>query len=279
MRIKVYIVTYNNNYVLNDWCLKTLFDSDITKHDHEITIINNHSNIKINDEYIDKVTVLNNVLRLDRSSAHLSRSWNQALINGFKSLNNPDCDIVVCVQNDEKLKPNWVSNILKYHEKYSFIGFGAGDSFMSFKAEAVKKIGLFDERFFCGKQEHDYFLRAFIHNRDKSSFNDKTHGYIWNPLNNNIIEDTPCGNDPRRETQAKVVYDSYKDYSKYPRNLFMKKWGFYDWGTEYITKCNTDKILLQSIFEWIPKPLIFNYMYYPYFEKDIEDLEGKNYAL
>ena len=107
MTIKFYIVTYNNNVVLNDWILNALHKSDYDRKNVQVFVINNHSNIKINDEYKSFVTVLNNNLRPDFSTGHLSRNHNQAIINGFKSLRNPDCDVVVSCQNDPILHKNW----------------------------------------------------------------------------------------------------------------------------------------------------------------------------
>ena len=57
MKIKQYIVTYNNEFQINK-CLKNIFESlnsnelDIL----DITIINNHSSFNISDEFLDKVT-------------------------------------------------------------------------------------------------------------------------------------------------------------------------------------------------------------------------------
>ena len=64
-------------------------------------------------------------------------------------------------------------NCLELHKKYSFIQFGRGCGFMSFKPEAIKKIGLWDERF-CniGFHEADYFLRAFLFNNESTTLND-----------------------------------------------------------------------------------------------------------
>jgi hypothetical protein len=43
-------------------------------------------------------------------------------------------------------------------------------------SNAVKQVGLFDERF-CniGLQEADYFLRCLLYNKDRSSLNDIEH--------------------------------------------------------------------------------------------------------
>lgn len=261
MKIKVYILTYNNNFVLNNWNLKTLFESDIFNYNYEINIINNHSNIEIDPKYISKVNLINNSLRPDFSCGHISKDWNAAIVNGFKDLNNPDCDILVCVQNDEKFKKNWVENIINHHKIYDFISFGSGDGFMSFTINAIKKIGLFDERFLCGKHEQDYFIRAFLFNKNKSSINDHTHSYLLNKLENNITFITLDGNDLNREKEAQLVRKTYENY-QIPSRLFFKiKWGN-DCPNFQTAKLST-----------------YNIMLYPYFEKHIETLQKQNYII
>ena len=204
MKVKIYIVTYNNNKILNDWALTTLFNSDFktSEHTSEVFIINNHSNISINDPYKDKVTILENSLRPDFSTGHLARNWNQALINGFKNLDKPDCDIVVCCQNDTKFKKNWFENLLKLHETYTFITQGQGDAFHSYKPAAVKNIGLWDERF-CNicYQEHDYFLRALIYNKEHSSINSKGSRQLLNNSNIELLEKVRCGSQRGEKSQ------------------------------------------------------------------------------
>ena len=264
MKIKIYILTYKNNYVLNEWNLKTLFNSDITNYDYEVNIINNHSDIHINNEYINNVNIINNVLRPDQSCGHISKDWNAAIVNGFKDLNHPDCDILICVQNDEKFKQDWVSNIIKYHETYNFITFGSGDGFMSFKPDAIKNIGLFDERFICGKQEHDYFMRAKLYNKEKSSINDKTHNYILNSINNNVMETTLDGNDHGREDAAKLVKKTYENYQISSRHMFTLKWGI-------------DNSTFSSM--TLTGPKVFSVMLYPYFEKHVRTLKEQLYIL
>jgi hypothetical protein len=143
--VKIFIVTYNNNSVLNEKSLRTLFESKLPQQ-CQIFIINNHSNLSIDTSYVDRVTVLNNMTRPDFSTGHLARNWNQALINGFRNSNVPDCDLVVCAQTDCQFAPDWLDYITELHQKYDFITFGAGDCFHSYTPNAVKGIGLWDER-------------------------------------------------------------------------------------------------------------------------------------
>ena len=96
MKIKLFIVTYNNPEDLN-LTLKSIFKSidNTNKHNIEINIINNHSNFNINKDYLGFIKILNNVLRPNFSTGHLSRNWNQALILGFENLISTKSDIVI----------------------------------------------------------------------------------------------------------------------------------------------------------------------------------------
>jgi hypothetical protein len=181
MKIRFYITTYNNNEILNDWILKSLHESDYDRNNVEIFVIDNHSNVHINDEYSSFVKVLANNLRPDFSTGHLARNHNQAIINGFESLTNPKCDVVVSCQNDTKVLKNWYQTLCEAMKTYTFFTTGQGDQFQAFKAEGVRNIGLYDERF-CNIQfqEADYFLRAYLYNKEKSSINDHIHGRLHN---------------------------------------------------------------------------------------------------
>ena len=262
MKIKLYIVTYNNNAILNDWALKTLFESDFPFENNEIFIINNHSSIYIEPDYRDKIKILNNDLRPDFSTGHLARNWNQAIINGFRNLNNPDCDLVIACQNDVKFYKDWYSKliltIIKYGYKY--ITYGTGDQFQVFTADAIKNIGIYDERF-CNIQfqEGDYFLRALLNYDEYSSINDHGHGRILNINNAKIIENTETGF--VRKEKSHIDSNFYHSIS---RKFWYMKWD--------IKETHWD---IETIYNMRPK--ILNYMMYPYFEKDILNLEEKYY--
>lgn len=239
MKIKLYIVTYNNPEYL-DKNLESLFETDIVDYDYEVTVINNHSNFKIRDNFFEdyNLKVINNETRPDWSTGHLARSWNQCLINGFKDLENPDCDVLVHAQDDLTWSKKWVSFILGAHKKYTFITFGTGDGICSYLPEAVLKIGLWDERF-CGIgcQCGDYFLRALKFNKEKSSVNDAGHVRLLNPLPGNYggkwskggnenVCDTPsheaCGDHGMQRWEE---HNRSKLYHDICRLIFSSKYG------------------------------------------------------
>jgi len=262
MKIKQFIVTYNNSKEINK-CLDSIFTrlSDEELSLLEIYIINNHSNLLIEDKFKNKVNILNNELRPDFSTGHLSRNWNQAIINGFKDLTNPDCDIVITNQDDTEFKENYINKIIQLHKKYDLIQFGWGDNFVSYTPLAVKKVGLWDERF-CniGRQEADYFLRSVLYLDNKASINDWSHGRKYNAIDKSewVINIIPNGN-----SRNESYHSDSKQYHPHSLHMFKTKWGI-DPG-----HWNKDISKL--------KPKINSYILYPYFEKDILTLKEQSY--
>jgi len=275
--IKIYIATYKRTDVLNQ-TLDTLFNKTdfINIPNTEVNIINNHSEFVLNDEFVDKVNVLDNQVRPDWDMGNLARNWNQALIHGFKDLNNPDAKIVVTMQNDIVLDPNWSTNLLKMHQKYSFITGQLGDNIVSYRPEAVKKIGMWDERFITpNNKEADYYIRALIYNKNKSMINDLSHGRLLNhhdalPLDTS--EYLGSAGEWMKYKKSDLIQEGWFHTSQ----IFYWKWkdtwkkqpSYYGW----LTKWTKDFIDNPP-----SSPKVPSFVQYYYFEKDIE-LEGKNYV-
>ena len=263
MLVKHYIVTYNNNNVLSkslETLKPTLEMYDSTQ--YQLYIINNHSNFDIDDYFKDRVTILNNETRPDFSTGHLTRNWNQAIINGFVNLKNPNCDFVITSQNDTTFTANFLAEILKLHTKYDLIQFGAGDTFMSYSPNAIRKIGLWDERF-CniGYQESDYFFRAYRYLGDTVSINDFYHGRVHNSVDNKVLtEHFKTGH--LRGEQSHL--ESLK-YHKYQLNFYLYKWHSTLDDIKSTSLYWDDLKSFKSI-----EPKIESYIYYPYFEKDYD---------
>jgi hypothetical protein len=260
MKIKIYIVTYKNDSALFE-CLETLSKSqippDVTL---ETNIINNHSQFNI-DEKFKNVNVLHNTLRPDFSTGHLARNWNQAIINGFKDLNNPDCDILVTCQVDTVFTPDWIFKLIEFHKNKCLITACPGDGFVSYTADAIKRIGLWDERFCSIEfQEADFFTRAIIFNKDWSSINDFHHGRILNPI-------------LTAEHDFSWVYRKNTDYDTHTIST--------KWGTHLLkilqSKYNKDPMQIWSDNYFANPPQLMQKlnMLYPYFEKDVIDIESK----
>lgn len=295
-KMKVYITTYKRSDILND-TLQKLFESDFAKVPNtEVNIINNHSDFFLKPEFEDKVSVLHNVLRPDWSNGNLAENWNQALINGFKNLNKPDCEYVVTLQNDTSVHPSWFGNLMKTHEKFNFVVGKYGDNLVSYTPEAVKNIGMWDENFFGVQyKEADYWIRALIFNKEKSCINDTLHGIELNNeealeldtiIDRNFIEEPGFAgvhtlkrraDDAEHQNIWKTRSGIYKEYSW---NYFHKKWSgtwkhdpikqgwVKNWSDEFINNPPD-----------ITKSRIKNVIKYLYFEKDINNLDSKNYLV
>jgi phage anti-repressor protein len=233
---------------------------------HEVVIIDNFGNCEIQD-YNLNVKIIKNELRPQFSTGHLSKDWNAGLVNGFQDLNNPDCDVVILNQNDTVFKPNYVEKLIELHNRFDFIQMGSGDEMMSFTPNAVKQVGLFDERF-CniGFQEADYFLRCLIYNKEKSSINDIEHDRIINKLNDYdiILENVLCGH--YREEDYTMASAKYHINSTL---MFNFKW------SNLPLDRNWNKLPLDFDVSKI-QPNLSNIMY-PYFEKDINTLIEQNF--
>jgi hypothetical protein len=257
MKIKVYIVTYNNDEILKK-NLNLLIESDLKNYDHEINVVNNYSVLKGFDDY--KINIFDNTIRPDFSCGHLSRSWNMCLISGFKSIPNPDTDICVLMQNDTFVLKDTFSNIIQLHDNFDFIQSGAGDQLMSFNINSIKKSGIFDERFnSIAYQEADFFTNAIVTNPDRVTINDPIHGRRHNKIDIELVGDEYTLN---KESYHISNVFGYHDYN---RKLFKTKWGIDPdhWSSTH--------------FNIVPK--IKRYMFYPYFEMDIENLNKMNYYI
>lgn len=252
MKVKIYIVTYNDVNSLYE-NLNSLMSSNIDE-EVEINVINNYSHLVLEEKY-NSINVLNNSLRPDFSRGHLSRNWNQALINGFKNLNDPDCDLVITTQDDIFWEKDWLPELKKIHETYSFYSADWGDNFCSHTPEFVKKVGIWDERF-CGItfQEADYFLRSALFNLEGSSINDFHHGRVLNPTQQVI----------KRQNSNYRQHNGRNESHDLTERLFKIKWHNMkpnDWDLNYIK--TMDK-----------KSTLSNFMLYPYFENSINKENG-----
>lgn len=269
MKAKLYILTYNNEPHLNDG-LRSLFSGDLSKHELQVFIINNHTNFHLHDEFKDKVTVLHNVLQPDFGTGHTSRNWNQGLIHGFRDLDNPDCDLVILAQDDTNYGSNWLNLLHTVHFQlgYDFFCVGAGDMLHSYTPRAIKKVGLWDERFsaICF-MEHDYFIRTAMYLGSKASVNDTGHMEGLYSFNQ-ISFATAIANNPPRNIEKINLGRIRGTFDNPFRELFKEKWGNYSEFTP------------TSHFLSNPRPpKLINYILYPYFEKGIDNLNEIGYNL
>jgi hypothetical protein len=181
-------------------------------------------------------------------------------MHGFRDLNNPDCDILMHSHDDNTFDSLLFSKMIKLHEKYNLVTFSQGCGFMSYLPLAVKRIGMWDERFCTlGYHEGDYFLRALRYDRDKVSINDPGGERNWQ-------NEMPLVFKPF-ETHMNPNHVASWRYYSVCRRLWELKWGNWkdvSWSIEQMSD--------------VKKPEIPCYMLYPYFEKDIENLDEKYYS-
>ena len=121
MKIKIYLLTYNNSEALNN-NLKSLYENmgDSIGCSIEIFVINNHTNFTINPDYEHHVKVIHNAAQPDFATAMLARMWNTAIIHGFRDLKNPDADIVVTSQDDTVWSLEWIQKLVNVMADYDF---------------------------------------------------------------------------------------------------------------------------------------------------------------
>ena len=140
--LSLFIITYNNDTVLNR-ALETLFESDCKDfYNLKLYIINNYSQININDNYLNKLKIINNECRSDFFNPNLSQNHNQAIIKGFEDLNNPKSDVVIHTHNDISFNKNWGYNLTQCMKKFNFAVGSVGDQFVAYKPDSIKNIGL-----------------------------------------------------------------------------------------------------------------------------------------
>ena len=256
MKIKFYIVTYKRKKDLHN-TLVSLFNTDINEYNVEVYIVNNHSEIFIDDEFKSRVKVLHNTFRPDSSTGHLSRNYNEIFLHGFKDLSNPDCDLLMHSHDDNTFDSMFFKKIIEHHKKYELITFSQGCGLMSYTPEAVKTVGMWDERFCTiGYHEGDYFVRALAYLKDKVSINDPLQGREFNPLPwiCTKLQDTQQNNEHQRS------------FTYYPicRQL---------WELKYPTIKDVGWSKEQYLN--MPEPNISYFVMYPYFEKDLYNLDSK----
>jgi hypothetical protein len=254
--LKIFILTYKapDDLARN---LRSLFSSDTSFKRIEVNVINNHSDIfEIPEEYKDRVIVHNQSLRANWGCGTPARDWNQALVLGFKNLNEPACEQIILCQDDAIWDHNWKQRLDVIHKRYDFYQCSWGDCFISVLPSAIKKIGLFDERMCTlGYYEGDFLLRAWLYNRDCSSINDHHHKRVSNPTEEIVKRSSEECGIPNYMNQSKVIFET-----KWP-GINPQNWG-------------------KSLFKSPPKnSAISNFLFYPYFEYDIENLKEKNYIL
>jgi len=282
MKIVISIVTYKNESHLNK-NLETLFQSDVMSYNPHIEIINNHSNFKLREEFKDKVSVIHNTVRPDWSTGHIARDYNSAYVRHFKSLVTPAVDWVITSHDDVVWKPNWAYNLFDVVVKqngFNLVTSGNGDSVVALQAEALRNTGLYDERFACiGWYEGDMWNRCVMWNRERSSINDHGHGRVHNPSDNGKIgwaQHQPAYGVGRLDSIfITQPYSNEDQATAISERDWTSQWAHAVWDAKWGSVRNTHWPTFYS--NPPTRPVGDSYVFYPYFEKDVYDLEKKGY--
>lgn len=274
MKIELFIVTYKNDSMLLR-CLESIHNEIITKEKQDIinvTIINNYQALSLGLADHNYAKIIDNAARPDFSTGHLARNWNQCILHGIQDINVPKNDVVILAQNDVVFKPGFIKNIKQHLDRYNYITFGRGDELQIITPDAIKNIGLYDERF-CniGFQEADYFLRAVLLNPKLSSINDNFHKRIHNPIINNVIEDVQSG-----YQRCDTTHIESSKFHNVSLNMF-----FYKWMGLLPNTCNggtkDTNYPYENWNDFIKNTPICakQYIMYPYFECNLPNLDKK----
>lgn len=262
MKIKLYIVTYKKNEILNE-NLKSLWANTNNLTDIDITILNNHPDIEIYEENKrDNLKIINNTTRMPNAWGYLSRDWNFCILDAFTNWKNPNnVDWVVLAQNDVTWKKDW-DLWLRKNKKYDFISRPMGDQCLILNIRAIKNIGFFDERFTTLHfHEIDYFIRANLLYSSNISITDNhlKHNFSINPIENIIINDTSsgiCEEDQTIHNSNNYNYSLNQIINKYSINIFD----------------NTDNII-KKIKNNFKKNVKTEINWYPFFWEGYSDIE------
>lgn len=266
LRVKIFIVTYDNNPKLNE-CLRSIQRSGALEPNHrynviDVTVVDNHSNVTVDGDVSSVVTnIIHNQARPDFSTGHLARSWNTGILHGFRSVTCPDTDVLILAQNDTVFAQGFLDYILDHLPAFDYITAGVGDEVQIMTVEAVKNIGMYDERF-CniGHHEADYFTRAKFHRScHRSSINDYSHGRVWNPIHDPSRIVANDGHQPGSD-RGDVHHMASLPHHHISFGVHQKKWGHFSFHTPEHP---------------LPVPLPKMFMFYPYFERQLYDVEEK----
>lgn len=222
--IRIYIVTYKKNEVLNK-NLESLWNST-TNTEYPVTILANHPDIHIERHNRRKnLKVIINNTRMPYAWGNLARDWNFCILDCFKNHENPlNIDWCVLAQNDVTWIKGW-DEWLKNNSTYDFISQPTGDQALALNINAVRQIGFFDERFTTLHfHEIDYFIRALLNNPKTVSINDNhgAHNLSINTVGNVITNTHTFGFNPDECLHNSKNWDESRKYieNKWGVNIF-----------------------------------------------------------
>ena len=184
-RVHVFIARYRETESLHRLLARVL--ASLEPRCSNVTVINNHpTNVRDSEMHSlpPRVRVHHNSLRLTETFGQLARTWNEALVNGFgHDLLHPKVDLLITLHADAELRIDWWSALQVHINSCHFLQMGRGDELVAYTPEAVRRIGLWDERFTgTTHQEFDYFLRAHLWFPEHTCISDPLHCRFAHPL-------------------------------------------------------------------------------------------------
>lgn len=228
MKIKVCIVTYKKNDVLNT-NLASLWKTCRQPENLTVTVISNHPDVEIYPEnQRDNLKTIFNATRPLNSWGYLARDWNFGILDSFVNWKNPNqTDWCVLAQNDVEWVDGW-DDYLRSNTEYDFISQPRGDQSLALNIQAARAIGFFDERFCTLQfQEFDYFYRAILRLGKRASINDDHPGSDGKPSERGLHCPVGCvltkSAHGFQEEQASDLHN-IKFFGPM-LNLFFAKWG------------------------------------------------------
>ncbi len=183
-------MTHNRPTLLNE-TLHHLFDKTDFKdfsnaYETEVFVINDHPKFQLDEDLMGKVGRMH-LVRPPWMISNLAETHNRILVCGFGSLAVPQSEYVVHIHDDTFLHEHWVASLMDLHTEFSFVVGNLGDGIVSYTAEAVKRIGMWDEHFVgIQHKEADYYIRALQWNKEQSTVSDKLHCRFINPVDTGL---------------------------------------------------------------------------------------------
>lgn len=87
------------------------------------------------------------------------------------------------MHHDCLLRPSFFVRALEQHGTRDFVTYGRGDELHSYSPAALKRVGLWDERYVgTGWSDGDYFMRSVVHLGTRASISDYMHRRLYQPL-------------------------------------------------------------------------------------------------
>jgi hypothetical protein len=184
-RVGVYVVSFSEDVLLSALVASLVNSTDAQG--VTLTIINTNRqplSDRLSKPLPPQVHV-HNALSSRLSVGHSTRHYNEALTHGFDNLGAPELDLVVTVQADTRLCPDWLLHLRRAHAEHgcALVQVGQGDQLLSYSVDAVRSLGLWDERLIgIAVHEGDFFIRSLLGMPNATCLHDRDHLRIWRPV-------------------------------------------------------------------------------------------------